>query len=118
MNLSDQAGRGKIQLVKAPVDENAARVQHSSHRAVGDDDARRQLITELQGTINSQPFQASIVSHALPVTAPSAVRSIRNLWANRLMFLEGTRGSGVNSSRSVGFGCSSISRRRAIPRRK
>src|ERR1039457_4789780 len=46
MDLANDVGRGEVELIEAAVDEDAARVEHGTHGAVGDNDAGRQLVAE------------------------------------------------------------------------
>ena len=49
VDLADQVGLREVQLVEAAVDEDAARVEHGAHGAIGHHDAAGQLIAELLG---------------------------------------------------------------------
>ena len=49
MDLANHVGRGEVQLVEAAVDEDAARVEHGTHGAIGHDHAAGQLVTKFLG---------------------------------------------------------------------
>ena len=49
VDLADQVGRREVQLVEAAVDEDAARVEHGAHGAIGHHDAAGQLVTKFLG---------------------------------------------------------------------
>ena len=49
VNLADQVGLRKVQLIEAAIDEHAARVEHGAHGAIGHDDSAGQLIAEFLG---------------------------------------------------------------------
>src|ERR1019366_10054641 len=46
MDLANGVGRGEVKLIEAAVDEDAARVEHGTHGAIGHNDAGRQLVAE------------------------------------------------------------------------
>jgi hypothetical protein len=49
VNLPHHVGRGEVQLIEAAVDENAARIEHGAHGAVGHHGAARELLSKLFG---------------------------------------------------------------------
>ena len=49
VDLAHQVGRGEVQLVEAAVDEDAARIQHGAHGAIGHHDAAGQLVAKFLG---------------------------------------------------------------------